>query len=314
MSARIVGVRTETVRSPLAVSLMLDQERPDYVVFGRQIDTDTMSLVERAIGETRQPDVVVVFDPNDASRSPSMRETLPPLISLIAASPLDDPAVALAVKAVRFTSAAVQHAASAGELILRVAEGREISFAELTASSEPLVRRRPSLAMPSSGASDLWLREFIERVPFPGAKVNNPDVIALRAGLYLLNDFFEESHSCSQSIEGHQAGDYWHAILHRREPDYGNAKYWFRHVGRHPIFGELQSQVGAKLSQAVGPLAVKLESWKSRLMTSSGWEPFTFVDLCSAAATDSDLRVWCEEVQFYEMLLLLTATSRDVTT
>ena len=54
------------------------------------------------------------------------------------------------------------------------------------------------------------------------------------SALWLRNDFLDESHQISQSIET-ATGSYWHGIMHRREPDFSNAKYWFRRVGSHPI-------------------------------------------------------------------------------
>jgi hypothetical protein len=64
------------------------------------------------------------------------------------------------------------------------------------------------------------------------------DAQALQAGLWLLFDFMKESHDISQQIAT-PSGSYWHAILHRREPDPSNAKYWFDRVGEHPILPEL---------------------------------------------------------------------------
>ncbi|MDF1745055.1 MAG: hypothetical protein P1V19_15260, partial [Gimesia sp.] len=55
------------------------------------------------------------------------------------------------------------------------------------------------------------------------------DATAMQAGLLCLHDYLDESHQFSQSVQNqglHQAGDYWHHIMHRREPDYSNAKYW----------------------------------------------------------------------------------------
>src|SRR5205814_5252351 len=52
------------------------------------------------------------------------------------------------------------------------------------------------------------------------------DAQALHAGLWSLFDYFEQSHEISQAIAT-PSGSYWHAMLHRREPDASNAKYWF---------------------------------------------------------------------------------------
>ena len=50
---------------------------------------------------------------------------------------------------------------------------------------------------------------------------------ACLAGLWLYHDFLDESHSISQEIAT-STGSFWHGIMHRREPDPSNAKYWFR--------------------------------------------------------------------------------------
>src|SRR5437870_5363954 len=63
-------------------------------------------------------------------------------------------------------------------------------------------------------------------------------IAACRAGLYLAFNFLDESHAISQDVHTAE-GSYWHAILHRREPDPSNAAYWFRRVGDHPVFALL---------------------------------------------------------------------------
>jgi len=53
------------------------------------------------------------------------------------------------------------------------------------------------------------------------------------SGLWLLAGDLDRSHTISQSID-HPSGSFWHGIMHRREGDFGNSKYWFRLAGKHP--------------------------------------------------------------------------------
>ncbi|WP_432798606.1 hypothetical protein [Poriferisphaera sp. WC338] len=55
----------------------------------------------------------------------------------------------------------------------------------------------------------------------------------LHAGLWLYADQLERSHRISQSISS-PTGSYWHGIMHRREGDFWNSKYWFRQAANHP--------------------------------------------------------------------------------
>lgn len=62
------------------------------------------------------------------------------------------------------------------------------------------------------------------------------------SGLWLLAGNLDRSHGISQQIDTAE-GSFWHGVMHRREGDFGNAKYWFRRVGGHPVFDQLAEQV-----------------------------------------------------------------------
>lgn len=61
------------------------------------------------------------------------------------------------------------------------------------------------------------------------------------AGLWLYFSRFEQAHEIAQNDHSPE-GSFWHAILHRQEPDSGNSAYWFRRVGTHPVFPALAAE------------------------------------------------------------------------
>lgn len=56
------------------------------------------------------------------------------------------------------------------------------------------------------------------------AGATTPEV---QAAIWLYVDDLDRSHTISQGIAG-PIGAYWHGIMHRREGDFWNSKYWFR--------------------------------------------------------------------------------------
>lgn len=126
-----------------------------------------------------------------------------------------------------------------------------------------------------------------------------------RSGLLLLHDFLDASHEISQQIHT-PTGSYWHGIMHRREPDYSNAKYWFRKVGSHPCYPVLLETARHRFAGADGPLG--------DLLAQSQWDASAMVDLCAeAAGGDVELRARCEQLQLLEWQILFDYCYRRAT-
>jgi hypothetical protein len=94
---------------------------------------------------------------------------------------------------------------------------------------------------------------------------------AAMAGLWLYFSCFEESHKLAQDSDNPEA-ELWHAILHRQEPDSGNAAYWFRKAGHHPTF--------AALSEAAANVLKKIPDAEFR---TGRWDAFAFIAFCDRA-------------------------------
>ena len=137
---------------------------------------------------------------------------------------------------------------------------------------------------------DNLLATLTQRDPFPllvpesvwdnslTAKIDKLTAAPLiKAGLHLLNDDIHNCHIIAQEHENSD-GNYWHAILHRREPDYWNSKYWYKRVADHPVIHNMQKE-------------------------KPGWDPFNFVDQCEKFNTAQT-----RQIQLQEMTLLLNYT------
>lgn len=101
----------------------------------------------------------------------------------------------------------------------------------------------------------------------------------LQSAALLWHDHLDASHEVSQNIDSRE-GSWLHGIMHRREPDYGNAKYWFRRVGRHEAF--------PALAQRVNDLLEGQPELAGALIENGDWMPFAFVDQCEQAAQRHD--------------------------
>jgi len=94
---------------------------------------------------------------------------------------------------------------------------------------------------------------------------------AMLSGLWLWHDFLTESHELSQQINTPN-GAYWHAIMHRREGDFSNSKYWLARCANHPIHPTL----AVKADDVIRPYPADKSIFR---LTSQGWDGPAFVDL-----------------------------------
>lgn len=133
----------------------------------------------------------------------------------------------------------------------------------------------------------------------------------LVAALHLWNDNLEAAHEIVQFFEQQPTGCLLHAIVHRREGDYWNAKYWIGRAGAHPAYHALQARTSRLLEDRHAEAA---ESGRQlaeafRTMADQGeWNPYLFVETVAmqqSMAREETANELLETIQQLELMSVI---------
>jgi len=182
--------------------------------------------------------------------------------------------------------------------------------------------RRPLLP---SRIRYLFLKSYLDRIPaealFSMKHLASETYGRLvLAGLHQHNDDLDASHVLCQEMEKDAdsvGASYWHGTVHRREPDFDNARYWFRKAGDFPALAEVSGEVISLLQRVLqvpdyGQAREAALQLLRRLQENGIWDALYFTDLCETCAgrgTPEDRRL-LEEIQEVEFNAVFDWTYR----
>lgn len=276
--------------------LRLDSGSEPFVAISGNSDPESLSDQLRLLCEA-SPEVAVVV-PSERSVPRSLLDGFPESLRILLQRFTDQDLISIP----RPVLQTADRRQTVWSLILQ--SGGAIASEVLPASAA----RFPELGPGHPGVSPSVLKRRLEASP----DISGLDAFSmacLQSGVLLLWDHLEASHTISQNLEGEgspRTADYWHGIMHRREPDLGNAGYWFRSLGYHPAFDSLRSKLADWMVEMQRP-AEEIELVRRSLLNESKWNPFSVIDMDRLALNrpngleDRTLRV----VMYLEMLNLL---------
>jgi hypothetical protein len=127
--------------------------------------------------------------------------------------------------------------------------------------------REPLPAQPSEFSYPRIIRiREVDDATLLGGQTPLPDapLALLRGGLFYFHNALEDSHK-AVAEDKTDTGAYWHGMVHRREGDFDNARYWMRRAGVHPSFQEALHRAS---------------DGSSHMAKQGNWDPYLFIHLC----------------------------------
>lgn len=187
-------------------------------------------------------------------------------------------------------------------------------FRTVTLPSAPDFQRFPAVGPGRANVDVVAIRTAFQRVA-DTLRLTGHHRNCLEAGILLLWDHLDESHQISQTMEGQgtpRTADYWHGIMHRREPDAGNAAWWFRRVGSHPALKVLGAGLISWMQQ-LGASPNMLTQAKQLLRADRSLDPFSLIEMSTRALSrpGQDEEQTVRMVQYLEMISLLQFSLPD---
>jgi hypothetical protein len=135
---------------------------------------------------------------------------------------------------------------------------------------------------------------------------------SVAAGLWLLAGQLDRSHEISQNILSKE-GSFWHGIVHCRESDYWNAKYWFRKTTGHPVHQQLAELLAPQVSALKPEYSIQSRTLTDdRQLQASETVARRLVELVEIASTkQTDLVLTVRQICWWQWQLLMVHCLRQ---
>ncbi len=189
----------------------------------------------------------------------------------------------------------------------------------------PGVYRNRQVLTPS-GVRHPFLKPYLDRTDI-GTLFQNTPLISepygqlVRGALYLKNDDLAVSHAIFQQVgrdERSATTCYWHGIVHRREPDFNNARGWFQKAEGLVAGPVLNQAICTLLQQAIqmpdyGKARDVALVFLRHLKNRETWDGLYFLNLCQRCNNENDeaLQRLLEDIQEKEFEVLFDWTFRQ---
>ncbi|HCK10271.1 MAG TPA: hypothetical protein DHW45_10385 [Candidatus Latescibacteria bacterium] len=172
-----------------------------------------------------------------------------------------------------------------------------------------------------SGTRASFLKQHLDRVELASlVPTDSEERVILLAGLHLFNDDLETSHEICQGFGRENVpANYWHGLLHRREPDFQNSKGWFGRAERWEGLLQIRDSVQDVLQRVLlmpeyGHARDKAFELKRHIDAGGIWDPVYFVDMCESYQASEEKEeaeaLLLREIQEAEMVAALDWTYR----